>query len=170
MSLIDVENAKQIRDPMDVLIKMEVPEEVNLTYSGYASSSKVADAVLDERGWPMRMLADLQGNGFQLNGAYQLYDPTVIPSATNGKLGIRGNIGQRLSITVTGDTIINGLSIVASGTDAVHYNGQTAALSGGQVIIPVVASSITIEFDPLTSDTRAEVSTAMAGTSRPEAV
>lgn len=165
MSLIDVENAKQIRDPMDVLIKMEVPEEVNLTYSGYSSSSKVADAVLDERGWPMRMLADLQGNGFQLNGACQLYDPAIIPSATNGKLGVRGNIGQRLSITVTGDTTINGLSIVASGTDAVHFNGQTAALSGGQVIIPVGASSITIEFDPLTSDTRAEVSTAMAGTS-----
>lgn len=165
MSAIDVENAKQIRDPMDVLIKMEVPEEVNLTYSGYASSSKVADAVLDERGWPMRMLADLQGNGFQLDGACRLYDPTVTPSATNGKLGVRGNIGQRLSITVTGDTIINGLSIVASGTDAVHFNGQTAALSGGQVIIPVGASSITIEFDPLTSDTRAEVSTAMAGTS-----
>ena len=165
MSLIDVENAKQIRDPMDVLIKMEVPEEVNLTYSGYSSSSKVADAVLDERGWPMRILADLQGNGFQLDGSCQLYDPTVTPSATNGKLGVRGNIGQRLSITVTGDTVINGLSIVASGTDAVHFNGQTAALSGGQVIIPVGASSITIEFDPLTSDTRAEVSTAMAGTS-----
>lgn len=165
MSIIDVENAKQIRDPMDVLIKMEVPEEVNLTYSGYASSSKVADAVLDERGWPMRILADLQGNGFQLDGSCQLYDPTVTPSATNGKIGVRGNIGQRLSITVTGDTIINGLSIVASGTDAVHFNGQTAALSGGQVIIPVGASSITIEFDPLTSDTRAEVSTAMAGTS-----
>ena len=165
MSLIDVENAKQIRDPMDVLIKMEVPEEVNLTYSGYSSSSKVADAVLDERGWPMRILADLQGNGFQLDGSCQLYDPTVTPSATNGKIGVRGNIGQRLSITVTGDTNINGLSIVASGTDAVHYNGQTAALSDGQVIIPVGASSITIEFDPLTSDTRAEVSTAMAGTS-----
>ena len=165
MSLIDVENAKQIRDPMDVLIKMEVPEEVNLTYSGYSSSSKVADAVLDERGWPMRILADLQGNGFQLDGSCQLYDPTVTPSATNGKLGVRGNIGQRLSITVTGDTIINGLSIVASGTDAVHFNGQTATLSDGQVIIPVGASSITIEFDPLTSDTRAEVSTAMAGTS-----
>ena len=165
MSLIDVENAKQIRDPMDVLIKMEVPEEVNLTYSGYSSSSKVADAVLDERGWPMRMLADLQGNGFQLDGSCQLYDPTVTPSATNGKIGVRGNIGQRVSITVTGDTIINGLSIVASGTDAVHFNGQTAALSDGQVIIPVGASSITIEFDPLTSDTRAEVSTAMAGTS-----
>lgn len=165
MSLIDVENAKQIRDPMDVLIKMEVPEDVSVSYSGYASSSKVADAVLDERGWPMRILADLQGNGFQLNGACQLYDPTVIPSATNGKLGVRSNIGQRLSITVTGDDTINGLSIVASGTDAVHFNGQTAALSGGQVIIPVGASSITIEFDPLTADTRAEVSTAMPGTS-----
>lgn len=165
MSAIDVQNAKQIRDPMDVLIKMEVPEDVDLTYSGYSSSSKVADAVLDKRGWPMRMLADLQGNGFQLDGSCQLYDPTVTPSAINGKIGVRGNIGQRLSITVTGDTVINGLSIAASGTDAVHYNGETATLSDGQVIIPVGASSITIEFDPLTVDTRAEVSTAMAGTS-----
>lgn len=165
MSEIDVQNAKQIRDPMDVLIKMEVPEDVSVAYSGYSSSTKVSDAVLDERSWPMRVLADLQGDGFPLNGSCQLYDPTVEASASNGKIGIRGNVGEDLSITITGDGTINGMSIMASGTNTVRFNGQTATIVGGQVIIPVGADSITLEFPPLETDERVEVSLAMPGTS-----
>lgn len=165
MSEIDVQNAKQIRDPMDVLIKMEVPEDVSVAYSGYSSSTKVSDAVLDERSWPMRVLADLQGDGFPLNGSCQLYDSTVEASAANGKVGIRGNVGEDLSITITGDGIINGMSIMASGTNTVRFNGQTATIVGGQVIIPVGTDSITLEFPPLETDERAEVSLAIPGTS-----
>lgn len=165
MSEIDVQNAKQIRDPMDVLIKMEVPEDVSVAYSGYSSSTKVSDAVLDERSWPMRVLADLQGDGFPLNGSCQLYDPTVEASASNGKIGIRGNVGEDLSITITGDGTINGMSIMASGTNTVRFNGQTATIVGGQVIIPVGSDSITIEFIPQDVGIRAEVSFAVPGTS-----
>ena len=164
MSLIDVENAKQIRDPMDVLIKMEVPEDVDVTYSNYSTNMKIGDAILDERSWPMRKLADLQGDGFDLDGMSMLYEP-MIASETNGKLGIRGDVGQTVSITVTGDSTIQGLSITATGTNAVKFNGHTAALSDGQVIIPVGASSITIEMDASKSDERVEVSLVVPGTS-----
>ena len=164
MSLIDVENAKQIRDPMDVLIKMEVPEDVDVTYSNYSTNMKIGDAELGERSWPMRKLADLQGDGFYLDGMSMLYEP-MIASETNGKLGIRGDVGQTVSITVTGDSTIQGLSIAATGTNAVKFNGHTAALSDGQVIIPVGASSITIEMDASKSDERVEVSLVVPGTS-----
>ena len=125
MSVIDVQNAKQIRDPMTVLVKMEVPEDVSVSYSDFVDV-KIKDEELAERSWPMRALADLQGDGFALDGSRALYDPAVTASAANGKIGVRGDIGQNLQFKVTGDSTINGLSIAATGADSVIYNGQTA--------------------------------------------
>lgn len=164
MSVIDVQNAKQIRDPMTVLVKMEVPEEVSVSYSDFVDV-KIKDEELAKRSWPMRALADLQGDGFALDGSHALYDPTVTASATNGKLGVRGDIGADLQFKVTGDSTINGLSIAATGADSVIYNGQTAYFSDGQVIIPVGASSIVLEFPANEPDERVEVSLTMPGTS-----
>lgn len=164
MSVIDVQNAKQIRDPMTVLVKMEVPEDVSVSYSDFVDV-KIKDEELAERSWPMRALADLQGDGFALDGSHAPYDPTVTASATNGKLGVRGDIGADLQFKVTGDSTINGLSIAATGADSVIYNGQTAYFSDGQVIIPVGASSIVLEFPANEPDERVEVSLTMPGTS-----
>ena len=163
MSVIDVQNAKQIRDPMTVLIKMEVPEDVDVSFSSFAHV-KLKDEELEERSWPMRALADLQGDGFALDGSRALYDPTVTPSATNGKLGVRGDTGEELQFTVTGDSTINGLSILATGAEAVRYNGRVSRFSEGQIIIPVGAASITLEFIPEESDERVEVSFVRPGT------
>lgn len=164
MSEIDVQNSRQIRDPMDVLITMEVPAtDITLTYSGY-SSAKVADGILGESAWPMRLLADLKGDGFPLDGTRVVYDPNTTASATNGKIGVRSNIGQSVSVTVTGNRTISSLSIFATGAESVTYNGTTSAIVGGQVIIPVGARSITLTFNPASTTERIEVSEISAGT------
>lgn len=164
MSEIDVQNSRQIRDPMDVLITMEVPAtDITLTYSGY-SSAKVADGILGESTWPMRLLADLKGDGFPLDGTRVVYDPNTTASATNGKIGVRSNIGQSASITVSGNRTISSLSIFATGAESVTYNGTTSAIVGGQVIIPVGARSITLTFNPASTTERIEVSEISAGT------
>ena len=164
MSLIDVENAKQIRDPMTVLIKMEVPEDVTASYNNF-SNVKIKDEELTERSWSMRRIADLQGDGFNLDGTHELYDSTEVASAANGKIGVRGDVGQDLTFTVTGDDTIQGLSVMATGSTIVHYGGHVATIVGGQVIIPVGASSITLTFEAAESTERVEVSLAMPGTS-----
>lgn len=164
MSQIDIQNAKQIRDPMTVLISMEVPEDVAVTYSGF-ENVKIEDAQLGQRAWPMRQLADLQGEGFALDGSRVLYDPSVTASAANGKIGIRGDVGEDVTFTVSGDSNINGLSLAATGTDRVLFNGQTATFSDGQVIIPVGSDSITLTFPAEETDRRVEVSFTLPGTS-----
>lgn len=163
MSEIDVQNAKQIRDPMTVLITMEVPDdEVTLTYSGY-SSAKVADGSLGNA-WPMRLLADLKGDGFPLNGNHVVYNPSTSASETNGKIGVRSNIGQAVSVTVTGNRSIASLSIFVTGAASVTYNGTTTAIVGGQAVIPVGVRSITLTFNPSSATERIEVSEIVAGT------
>lgn len=164
MSQIDIQNAKQIRDPMTVLISMEVPEDVAVTYSGF-ENVKIEDAQLGQRAWPMRQLADLQGEGFALDGSRSLYDPSVTASAANGKIGVRGDVGEDVTFTVSGDSDINGLSLAATGTDRVLFNGQTATFSDGQVIIPVGSDSITLTFPAEETDRRVEVSFMLPGTS-----
>lgn len=162
---IDLENAKQIRQPMDVIISMEIPDEgTTLTFSGYTESAKVADGVLSHQDWPMRRLADLQEDGFPLDGSRVLYDPNTSASASNGKIGVRGNIGAPVAITVTGSRTIASLSIFATGAASVTYNGTTSQIAGGQVIIPVWATSITLTFNPAGTTTRIEVSDIIPGT------
>ena len=164
MSQIDIQNAKQIRDPMTVLISMEVPEDVAVTYSVF-TNVKIEDAQLGQRAWPMRQLADLQGDGFALDGSRSLYDPSVTASAANGKIGVRGDVGEDVTFTVSGDSDINGLSLAATGTDRVLFNGQTATFSDGQVIVPVGSDSITLTFPAAETDRRVEVSFTLPGTS-----
>lgn len=164
MGAIDIQNAKQIRDPMDVVITMEVPDSsVTLTYSG-CSSAKVADGVLGQSSWPMRKLADLQGDGFVLDGTVQLYNPATSASAANGKVGVRGNIGQSVSVTITGNTTISGVTVFVTGSDSVTYNGQTASIVGTQVILPINANSATLTFSPSTTTDRIIISDIIPGT------
>lgn len=164
MSEIDIQNAKQIRDPMDVLIEMELAsDDVTLTYSGYSSSSKVADGELDESTWAMRKLADLQGEGFPLDGSRVLYDSTTTPSQANGKLGVRGNVGEAVTITITGDKSIASLFIFATGAESVTFGGTTTPIFNNVVTIPVGATSITITLNPASETERIEVSQIEAG-------
>lgn len=156
---IDIENAKQIRQPMDVLITMQVPDDdISLTFSGYSSTAKVADGALAQKSWPMRTLADLQGEGFSLGGSAVLYDPSTSASQANGKLGVRGNVGQPVNLTVTGDQMITGLTLLVTGAESVTYNGGTHAVSAGRVSFLVGATSAPLTLTPSAADMRIQVS------------
>ena len=156
---IDLENAKQIRQPMDVLITMQVPDDdISLTFSGYTSTAKVADGVLAQKSWPMRTLADLQGDGFSLGGSAVLYDPSTSASQANGKLGVRGNVGQPVSLTVTGDQTITSLTLLVTGAESVTYNGGVHEVNAGRVSFLVGATSALLTLTPSAADTRIQMS------------
>lgn len=158
MSEIDVQNSRQIRDPMDVLITMTLAaDDITMTYSGY-SSAKVADGVLDRRNWSMRKLADLQGDGFPLDGTHVLYDSATIASRANGKLGVRSNVGQSVTVTATGNKVMASVTIIVTGAGSVTYGGTTTPITGGSVTIPVLSTSITMTFNPANDTERIEIS------------
>ena len=160
MSAIDVQNAKQIRDPMDVLITLSLGTDIAMTYSGY-SSAKVADGVLNQSSWPMRGLADLQGNGFPLDGSRVLYNPNTSPSQTNGKLGVRGNVGQPVSVTATGNDTIAALAISVTGAASVTLNGETTEITGNRVTLQLLNTTAALTFQPSSEDRRVEIITAL---------
>ena len=163
MTTIDIENAKQIRQPMDVIIQIAATETATLTYSGY-SAAKVADGELDEPDWPMRKLADLQGDGFLLDGSAVLYDSTVTASAENGKLGVRSVIGTAISVTVTSDVALQYLTVTASGAELVTYNGTAYSMTSGYALIPVGGgTTFTLTFTPAAADERIEISDIQPG-------
>jgi len=156
MTTIDLENAKQIRQPMDVIIQVLMEETATLTstYTG----EKVADGVLNQPDWEMRKLADLQWNGFELDGSAVLYDSTVTASAANGKIGVRGNIGQPVTVSVTASASVDRLTVSATGCRAVEYNGVSYSMRNGYAIIPIGGTSAVFVFQPETDTKRVEVS------------
>ena len=160
---IDRENAKQIRQPMDVLITMQVPDDdITLSFSGYTSTSKVSDGRLTQPTWPMRRLADLQGDGFALSGSCALYE-SLTPSATNGKLGVRGHVGQTVNLTVTGSQQMAGLMLLVTGASAVTYNGVAHEVISGRVSFLVGATTASLTLTPASEETRIEISEVQTG-------
>ena len=160
---IDIENSKQIRQPMDVLITMQVPDDdITLSFSGYTSTSKVSDGRLTQPTWPMRRLADLQGDGFALSGSYALYE-SLTPSATNGKLGVRGHVGQAVNLTVTGSQQMAGLTLLVTGASAVTYNGYSHEVTSGRVSFLVGATTAALTLTPASEETRIEISEVQTG-------
>ena len=162
MSEIDIQNAKQIRDPMQVLIQMTIREYMSMTYSGYSGTAKIADGRLNSQ-WKMRKLADLQGDGFALDGTSVLYDSSVTPSYAAGKIGVRGHVGQTVSVTVSGSSQIKLLTLAVTGAGSVTYNGTTSAIAGGRAIIQINSASATLTFNPTDSTHRVEVDLAQPG-------
>lgn len=158
MPTIDTENAKQIRQPMQVEISVALADPGNpLTYSGYSSTAKVADGVLGQRSWPMRQLADLQGDGFPLDGSRELYE-TKTASQANGKLGVRGHVGQDADVTISRSRVIPSVEVRASGASAVVYGGTAYSLETGSANVLIGATSATLTFVPKDETVRAEVS------------
>ena len=82
MATITQENARQIRDPMQVYFDMDVPSNAKITNYN-VGTNKSYDSTLGNVPWDMRILADLEGEGFLLVGTAEWYvDKT--PSADNG--------------------------------------------------------------------------------------
>ena len=161
MTTIAAENTKQIRQPMDVIIQVLMEETATLTFT--YTGQKVADGVLNQPDWEMRKLADLQWNGFPLDGSHALYDSTVTASAANGKIGVRGNIGQPVTVSVTASASVDRLTVSATGCRAVEYNGITYSMRNGYSIIPIGGTSAVFVFQPETDTKRVEVSDIQPG-------
>ena len=163
MPTISEQNNLQIRQPMDVLITMQVPDDdITLSFSGYTSTSKVSDGRLTQPTWPMRRLADLQGDGFALSGSYALYE-SLTPSATNGKLGVRGHVGQAVNLTVTGSQQMAGLTLLVTGVESVTYNGYSHEVTSGRVSFLVGATTAVLTLTPASEETRIEISEVQTG-------
>lgn len=163
MTTINEQNAKQIRKPMEVYVRMDLSDKsITMTYSGY-SSAKIADGKLDQTDWKMRKLTDLQGDGYPLDSSCVLYNPNTTASASNGKIGVRGDIGQPVSVTITGSDVMDSVSISVTGASAVTHDGSTSTISGGTSIISVEATTTTLTFTPKSADRRVEISDILPG-------
>lgn len=161
MPTISEANNMQIRPPMDVMITLQVGDDVPLTYSGY-SSAKVADGRLNEPNRKMMPLTDLQGDGYPLDFTRMLYDPERHPAYLD-KWGVRSNIGEPCSVTITSTASIGYVSAWADGCESVTYNGNTYELVAGSVNLYVEDTTATITFNPLYEDRRVEVSLLASG-------
>lgn len=163
MTTINEQNSKQIRKPMEVYVRMDLSDKsITMTYSGY-SSAKIADGKLDQTDWKMRKLTDLQGDGYPLDSSCTLYNPATAASSYNGKIGVRGNIGQPVSVTITGSAVMDSATIIVTGASSVSHDGGTSAIIGSSVIVSIEDSSATLTFSPKSADRRVEISDIIPG-------
>lgn len=160
---IDIENAKQIRQPMQIEITLDgIQPDQNITVSG--SNYKIADFASINKQYTVRTLADLQGDGFELDGTHVLYDSVITASDVNGKIGIRGNIGEQLIVHVQGSGLA-AITIPVTGCEYAACDGQTFYPdSSGNILINVSSSSAkTISFYPASETERIEIAYIAAG-------
>lgn len=145
MATINSENAKQIRDPMQVEISMQVGSNAKISNYAVPSTYKSYDNTLGNAEYSMRLLADLAGDGFPLDGAAKLYDPNESASAGNGKLGYRADVGDDVTVTITATNLLTAVSVKASGISAIEYNG-TSYPAASLNIIPMNTRTATLTF------------------------
>lgn len=154
---IDIENAKQIRQPMDVIVTMTETSSNSANLSNYSSYSyKVANYDSAETtDNAMRLIADLQGDGFPLDDSHYLYESNATDA--NGKVGIRGNIGGTLGVRVSASSRMSRLSVAVTGCASMSYNGTTYDASTGYVLVPLSAYSANLIFYPADAEHRIEI-------------
>lgn len=146
MPTIASENLKNIRQGMDVFVHVQQVQNAALTVT--QNNAKLYDlTTLQDTDITVRLLTDLQGAGFPLDGSVVLYDSTVTASAENGKLGIRSNVGSAMTVTVSASTTINALTLQIQGNGTITANGVTYD-AREIVVIPVNATSVVITVTP----------------------
>ena len=161
MATINSENAKQIRDPMEVYIHFFAGDTA--TISSYTIPSyKSNDNTLDNTSWTMRKITDLANGGFPLDGSCEWYDAALTPSASDGKLGVRGNIGANVVVNISASSVLTSVTIASKNVLEIQHNGQTYPGTGLNVI-PINANSASITFTPIDSDSRIEINYIVPG-------
>ena len=160
---INEQNALRIRQPMSVIVTLTQEQADASALSASASGEKIANLTDITSTYYLRKLADLQGDGFPLDGSAVVYDPTVPDSEADGKIGVRGDIGDDFYVTVTSSTTILNLSVVVSGSDYVYFNNKGYVPQDGVVLLPVNASSATFRVYSETENNRAVVQYVLAG-------
>lgn len=154
---IDAQNALQIRErPMEVYIGLQVGSTATISTYTVTGQVKSDDSTLGNSSWAMRTLADLAGDGFLLDGSAEWYDSTVTPSENNGKLGVRGDIGETITVTITAGSTLTAVTVASSGVSTITKGADTYTATGNDVTT-INASSATLVFTPIDSDTRVEI-------------
>lgn len=164
MSAIDTQNTKQIRDPMIISCGIAAESSINITcsdFSGFYLMDPNPSAALKSDEWPVRGIADLQGDGFPLDGSRSFYKD-MTASEDNGKIGAKTHIGDSGGFTVTSTSTIPALTIYTEGAGTLTANGVEYELRGVNVI-PVNSTSITLEFASSDPTRRVEVLSVIPG-------
>lgn len=154
---INAQNALQIREkPMEVYITLQAGSSAKISNYAPSGTYKSYDSTLGNTSYSMRNIADLAGDGFPLDGSYRLYDPNEATDATNGKLGLRGNAGQDVAVTITGSATLTAVTVATRGVGAITVGGVSYPSTGNNVI-PINARTATLTFSPAVNNGRAEV-------------
>ncbi|MGI6721056.1 MAG: hypothetical protein ACOX4I_00645 [Anaerovoracaceae bacterium] len=167
MSIIDTQNEKQIRDPMDVHATLNYrmdPSVYDLTFSvlGQKAVDENVNVALDNDKWDMRTLADFQGSGFLLDGNAEFSDGTA-GSLESGKIGVRTHIGGKTIIEVSAAHEIPGITItILDGEGTITANGIEYSASR-MVVIPVNGTHIRLECQSTAADRRLEIASIIPG-------
>lgn len=154
---INAQNALQIREkPMEVYITLQAGSSAKISNYAPSGTYKSYDSTLGNSSYTMRNIADLAGEGFPLDGSYRLYDPSEATDATNGKLGLRGNAGQDVAVTITASATLTAVTVSTRGVGTITVGG-TSYPSTGNNVIPINATTATLTFTPAVNNGRAEV-------------
>lgn len=168
MSAIDIENAKQIRTPFEVYCTFMSREDNTLGYNEASSSGVKAQdtnyaSMMQDTSIIMRELADLANGGFRADGTAMFDDGNRTGAQASGKIGIRTNVGQSVQLTITGQRIINSLTVTTSeGEGTITTNGGAHYDIRRINVIPVNAISITLLFTA-NEGSRVSISSITAG-------
>ena len=154
---INAQNALQIREkPMEVYISLQVGSSAKISNYAPQGAYKSYDSTLGDSSISMRNIADLAGDGFPLDGSYRLYDPNEATSSSNGKLGLRGNAGQDVAVTITASATLTAVTVATRGVGTITVGGVSYPSTGNN-IIPINARTATLTFSPAVNNGRAEV-------------
>lgn len=154
MATITQENARQIRDPMQVYFDMDVSSNAKITNYN-VGTNKSYDSTLGNVPWDMRILADLEGEGFLLDGTAEWYEDKE-PSADNGRLGARGVVDQNLTIRITLDRTAPSVMVATEGVSEIRV-GSTVYQATGLDVIATPSRTVTMVFVPDEEHGRAAV-------------
>lgn len=169
MSIIDTQNAKQIRDSMEVYCGMSarstgVDLTVSLSGDIAAVDSNISTSI-DADKWDMRKLTDFCGEGFPLDGSRKLLDTSATGALSSGKIGIRSTIGGDMTITVNATANIPAVTLACTaGEGYAMANGKKYTLRR-IVVIPVNAKSVVITIDNTNEKERVEIASITPGIS-----
>lgn len=153
---------------MVVEIDMSIPSDATIQQYTVQSGYKLYDITLNNTTYPLRVLADLQEPGFKLDGTAKIYDSTVLASAADGKVGLRGNVGEPLVVYATARTLLKAITVRSEGAERIVGN-----IDGVNIIADVATQSVvfdtstayavTLTFYPQNERTRVVVNSIVSG-------
>lgn len=159
---IDIENAKQIRKPMEIYIHFFAGSSASISSYGVTSTYKSYDSTLDNTSWAMRNITDLANGGFPLDGSCEWFDSAITPSATNGKLGLRGTVGSNVVVSISSASTLTSITIASKNVgDIVHGANTYPSLDVN--VIPINSTSATLTFTPADAYARIEINYIVPG-------